>query len=86
MAPEHDTVLKERCETKKKMLDIYQVERVEKQEQLAKHMEEQQLRKANCQTARSNIIRYKSARYLFGKDDNGEHQIFSDDERMAAEQ
>ncbi len=85
-APERDTGLTERRETQKKMLDIYKEERVEKQEQLSKLKEEQKLRKANCQTARKTLAKIKSARYLFGKDDNGERLIFNDDEREAAEQ
>jgi hypothetical protein len=85
-APERDTGLAERRETQKKMLDIYQEERVEKQEQLTKLKEEQELRKANCQTARKTLAKIKSVRYLFKKEENGERRIFSDDERTAAEQ
>jgi len=84
--PERDAGLTERRETQQKMLDIYQEERVEKQEQLTKLKEEQKLRKAHCQTARRTLAEIKAARYLFEIEENGERRVISDDERTAAEQ
>lgn len=83
--PPADPALNERREREKRLLEVFEDERETQRkeaERLAVERLEQQQR---CAFARELLARYRTARYLYEQDEQGNRDILPDEERAAAE-
>jgi len=74
----------ERREKRRRLLEAFEQERVEKQAAAAKRAAERQELKKNCTVARQELRQMKEAGYLYEYDKSGNRVVLSNDERDKA--
>ncbi len=74
----------DRSDYQNRVADSLSEERQRKQEIKDKHMEEQDRLMEYCQRAKDKLERIKNARYLYGKDEDGDRIVLNEEQRAEA--